>query len=237
MSFKVTNCGHIHNTVNEARECVFQPKVEYKDRPGTMSRKQRDYLTNLGATSLDLIQNGEVLSMNQASKLIETLIKRDQESRKVAPNNEPTPLQKKLAFVKGMLDQVKDGYFAVQRDETEPLSFVRISTPKTGRYKGGRKIQTQHSEELILRAMLWPSGRWSTYIGFNVEQLLLVIADSEYAAITYGREIGRCCRCNAVLTDERSRFYSIGPECEKHWPHILDRVEAERGAYMPGRAS
>lgn len=46
------------------------------------------------------------------------------------------------------------------------------------------------------------------------DALARIAADAD-AAARYGREVGRCCRCNRHLTDEASRAAGIGPECAK----------------------
>lgn len=142
----------------------------------------------------------------------------------------------RLPVLQGMFDMIPDGYFAVELGDGSPLQFYRINTRKVGVYKGKRTIQTQHSESYIMRAVISPDGTWMIRPGMSVDHVALVIADHKSAARAYALEIGKCCRCNTKLTDERSRHYGIGPECEKHWPWMLEMVDLQNDgvAYQAG---
>lgn len=129
-----------------------------------------------------------------------------------------------------LLDDVPDGYYAVDLGDGTPLKFLRLSSPKTGRYARARKVQTIHGPSMENAWVKWPSGRVSVY-SHKVEDLILaVMTNHTGAARKYAKEIDRCCRCNTRLTDERSRRFGIGPECEKHWPHIIQEVLLEEEA-------
>jgi hypothetical protein len=155
----------------------------------------------------------------------------DPDPRTSAPNRKTTkvPLP--------MLKAVDSGYYASRPDSNTPYTFFRISRPKPtskSKFRGALKIQTQHGPELRTDMVLWPSGQISVYDKRMEDDLLLVVVDPHGCARAYAAELGRCCRCNTELTDERSRFYGIGPECEKYWPHIIAEVEAEKGTFKFG---
>jgi hypothetical protein len=258
--FKSVNCGHTHATVVEARACVFRPTPPppprpfappappvdpdaWKARPGSMTRKQHGYLEHqLGATERMMRYDngrGKWLSCNDASKLIDDLkagrvtVPADpQDLRYITVENNP-----KLAFVDGLIDFIDSGYYAVRRQEGDPITFMRIARPKTGKAAGAIKVQTQHGPALETRAIKWPSGRWSVFTDTILDSTMLLVADTQTAAMLYAEKIGRCMRCNTELTDDRSRHYGIGPDCEKVWTWVIPRVDEERGAYVPGLVS
>lgn len=147
----------------------------------------------------------------------------------------PTPPVWPLKTPLAMIREMRDGRYAVQHDDLDPLKFIRISRPKQGRKRNAIVIQTQHSDDYRDRIIIWPSGRWSILDKRVDEYLIYVAADPVTAAIRYGMELGRCSRCGRELTDERSRYYAIGPECEQHWPDLINRIEDEYGEYQPGK--
>ena len=136
----------------------------------------------------------------------------------------------RLPILEAMFDMIPDGYFAVELGDGTPLQFYRVATRKTGVYKGKRTIQTQHAESYIMRAVVPATGgRWLLRAGVSIDHINLVIADHKSAARRYATEIGKCARCNTKLTDERSRHYGIGPECEKSWPWMIEMVDLQNG--------
>lgn len=166
------------------------------------------------------------------------------------PEPEPEPIVKrepekpdpKVLMIDGLLPSIPDGYYAVEEYDGDPVTFIRLSSPKKGRFMGSRKIQTVHGSgysgaRLEEVAVHWPSGQWSWYKPFIKERLLLLITDYMGAALRYAAKLGNCARCNANLTDERSRWYGIGPECEKHWPQHMEQVNVTKGQWYPGAVS
>ena len=134
-----------------------------------------------------------------------------------------------------MLDLIKEGNYATRASATEPYVFFRVTRPSAGKYKGAFKVQTRHSDQLRLAYVHWPSGR-DTVIRPNIkESLLVLIADQDAAARAFARELGCCCNCGRSLTDERSRWYGIGPECETFRPDVIEWVHLNEGVYQPGR--
>lgn len=129
-----------------------------------------------------------------------------------------------------MFDNIPDGYYAWAPDESTALRFIRIKQRKSGKLRGARIVQSQHSDVLEVRWVKWPSGQVSVYQQSIEDIIIGVIVDHQTAARNYARELGRCARCNKRLTDERSRHYSIGPECEQHWPWMIVTVDDENDA-------
>lgn len=134
-----------------------------------------------------------------------------------------------------LLEKIPDGYFAttsIDQPDSDHLTFMRVSRPKNGRYRGAMKVQTLHGDRLEIAWIRWPSGTVSVY-NYTIEDcILMLIANHIGAARLFGEKRRRCARCGTGLTDPRSRKLGIGPECEKHWPAYMDAVLldlAERG--------
>lgn len=145
-----------------------------------------------------------------------------------------------------MLFGIRPGRFAVSTDGSNRLDFVRVMHIKAKpgkyvRYAGFMKIQTQHGDMLKDRAVVSPKGEVvitsNSMDATKLTAILMgIIIDQRAANIKYGREKGMCCRCGKTLTDERSRYYGIGPECEKSWPEIVDEVNENEGEFTPSEA-
>lgn len=136
--------------------------------------------------------------------------------------------------------------FAVSRSgsDADDLVFLRVSlikpykSGKRRAYQGCVKIQTQHSDDLIDRFVIDPNGKYrseSTTMGADTMAGILasVVVDPRGAAARYGRAKEQCCVCGKTLTDERSRWYGIGPDCETRWPEIIVESDDDRGAFVP----
>ena len=145
-----------------------------------------------------------------------------------------------------MLDVIPSGYYAVRPDTETPYVFMRLSRPTFGKRKGLVIVQTQHSEQLIDRwiwnpanpdpatnVRTWQNWRNTFPGGQSIEDLiLLMIVDARKAGREYASEIGRCHFCGKKLTDERSRWYGFGPECEKGAEGEKDEIDDENeGTY------
>lgn len=147
-----------------------------------------------------------------------------------------------------MLELVPTGYYAVRPDTVTPYVFMRLARPTHGKWKGHVKVQTQHSEQLWDRWIWNPANpdprtnvrnlsQWQHVSPFpggqTIEDLiLLMISDHRRAARAYAAVIEKCHRCNIALTDERSRWYGFGPECEKHLEGEKDEIDDENdGTY------
>lgn len=135
----------------------------------------------------------------------------------------------------GMLAETPDGYYAVRLDDSDPYRFLRIKRPTTGRRKGLIQVQTKHSDDLKLMMLFRPAaeshnGRdWvQVYQPFVERHLILAMVDPYGARMAFARELNRCCICGKDLTDERSRHYGIGPDCEKRFPDIIQQVDGRQ---------
>jgi hypothetical protein len=188
------------------------------------------------------------LDRGKASALIDELLHPEREATVTQPDPTPAPapyvpasrpaprsVPPEHAMIAGLLPMVPDGYYAVHEYEGGHVDFLRVSRPKKNKYKDGIKVQTVVGSYGGVRlisepnAVLWPSGSLSVYKhGGDVErQLLLLVADHQGARRRYAKLIGHCCRCNAELTDDKSRHYGIGPECVKYWPEVIEQVDME----------
>jgi hypothetical protein len=224
---------HQHATFTEGRACWFPPSNSLAPTTGPATASLAPAMPTSGPTPAQLSYveklNGDVihagkLTRRECSAYIDRL-------KKEKPVSE-SALDPRLPLVTGMLASIEDGYYAVRKEEGDTVTFLRLSTPKTGKFANTRKIQTVHgsgyadSGRLEMYAVLWPSGKWSFYRNdLVVERLLLLVADPQGNAMRYAQLIERCQRCNALLTDERSRYYGIGPECEKLRPWVIERKD------------
>lgn len=137
---------------------------------------------------------------------------------------------------------IREANYAVPRGDNG-FDFVRIARIRP--YRNGRRrsnegsvvLSTQHSETWVKRFMFTPDMRalqLSSYGGEWASAVLArILVNPTRTASSYGHELGRCCRCGKKLTDDRSRWYGIGPECEKVWPEILYELDDEKGPF-PG---
>lgn len=164
-----------------------------------------------------------------------------QASRTPEPTPMPEPVPQpvntwRFSVPQVMVENLKDGRYAVRREQGDPFTFIRVSRPKNGKRKGCLVVQTQHSDWYQDLVTIFPSGKaWFNQQSEKLDMALFIAcADPMTAAINYGRELGRCSRCGRELTDERSRYYSIGPECEKYWPEIISHINEEQGEWYLG---
>ncbi|MFD5451621.1 MULTISPECIES: DUF6011 domain-containing protein [Streptomyces] len=131
---------------------------------------------------------------------------------------------------RAMVDLVENGYYAVREAEHSDWVFLRVSRPDSGQHKDHIKIQSQHGERLKLVCLVLPpesSVGYSVINGQVKDLIITLVVNPKMAAVQYGREVGQCCRCGKPLTDNRSRHYGIGPECEKYWPDIIELVDED----------
>lgn len=159
---------------------------------------------------------------------------------KVAPTN-------KFPFPSEFLFNMHEANYAVSTDGSDHLIFLRLALirpRKDGRRRvnlGCITVQTQHSDDWILRFTVHPNGNFIRHTGMRGDEMSMILAsvlvDQRGAAARYGQKLGKCCRCNKSLTDERSRWYGIGPECEKHWPEIVYESDETRGVFVPSMAA
>lgn len=199
--------------------------VEYVSAGCT--QPQLDYIGRLGGDPLLAVK----YTTRGASLYIDRL---KREGRKVTDHAASAPNRQTTKIPLEMLHDLPDGYYASRPDSAHPYTFFKVSRPKSGNFKGSLKIMTQHGPDYKLALVIYPGDRvyWSNIA--VEDDLLLVVVDKNGCAIAYAEEIGRCMRCNTELTDERSRWFGIGPECEKHWPHIIDLITDRKGPFIHG---
>lgn len=246
--------GVAHTTRNGATYCDMH-KVPVPSAPAAPTRSgytvkythadptpaQIRYVAALGGTV------PEGATRQQVSDLIASLKAAPKAATPQAtptPPKEDTMQNSSLGIPMEMLQMIREGRYAILGADGRTY-FFRLSLIKDRRgmsytqrrLVGALKIQTQHSDDLIDRALIFPNG--NVHMRSNsmskerlAESLVTILADQRTAAIRYGQELGQCCRCGRTLTDERSRWYGIGPECEQHWPDIIDEVDDVRGAYV-----
>ena len=221
---------HHHQTAYQGRVCwglaapsrpfypatpSFSPVVEMATPP------QVNYLVDLGC---DRVEARAMTKAEATSQIDRLKAQRAREKRMEAAARTPDP---RLELLKGMIDLLPDGYFAVQKEEGATVTFLRISRPKKNQYAGSIKVQTQHGPRFEVAAAYWTATKtFSVYSHSVIEPMMLVVTDYKSAALRYARIIEKCCRCNSPLTDTRSRHYGIGPECEQHWPWVIEEVDA-----------
>lgn len=173
------------------------------------------------------------LNRKQCSEYIDSLIqaKRSQPVSRpyVNPHLKPPVVSPMLVT---LLGGIKDGRYAWRPDADTRWTFVRITRPKTGEYAGAIKVQTQHGPNLKDRMKVYPDGggRFDKANHWLERVIIGICMDASQAAIDYGRELEQCCRCGTKLTDDRSKHYTIGPECEKMWSHIIGLRDEQEGA-------
>lgn len=154
----------------------------------------------------------------------------------VAPTTRPNEWGFKTP--RAMVEAMREGRYAVEvalPGQHKDWVFVRVSRPTRGKKAGCLVLQTQHSDYYKPLLIIYPSGSvWFAQRGEKLDMALMMIAADPFtSAMNYGRELGCCSRCARELTDERSRHYSIGPECERHWPEIINYVNETKGVFVP----
>lgn len=245
--------AHTHSSVRESKICFGlipppAPAPVYPQASGASSLpapasagepptdRQLKYVEDLGGKACRLA--ARYLTKRQVSALIDELKYGPKEDAvtETAPaySQPPKPAPKvkdpKVAMLEALLPSIPEGMYAVREYEGGHIDFIRLSKPKNNKWKGSLKIQTLHGGfgdgKYQTRAALWlDSG--NLWVGHQpiIPVLLLLATDHMTASMLYARESRRCMRCNAVLTDERSRHYGIGPECEKIRPDVIERVD------------
>jgi hypothetical protein len=220
---------HKHTSVFESKVCwgiiklpptyVPSPPVTRAPIVKMVTESQLSYIERLGGD----LTHARKLTCADASKYIDQLKARPKEEQPMTEVSDP-----RVDLIRGMMPSLPTGYYAVgTAGDDGYLDFIRISEPKTGKFKGSLKIQSQHGDKLVVRGAYWKaSQKLGIYDQRYIEPMLLLLSDHFSAAIRYGKKLGHCIRCNAELTDEESRRVFIGPECRKIAPGLLEEVEA-----------
>lgn len=102
--------------------------------------------------------------------------------------------------------EVPEGHYAIDSHGSNDTLFVRVDRPTEGRWAGR-----------VFVKMIVGGHPDSPIRGAQAQSVLTRIAEAgvEAAATRYGVDVGRCHRCNRLLTDQVSREMGIGPECRK----------------------
>jgi hypothetical protein len=239
---------HTHDTVYQSKICwgVIKGFVSRPVSPTPVlepaTANQIRYVGTLGgdadyAAGLDKKGCSEYIKSLLANK--GKPVTADISAPTARPKQERT---KRQEFILDMIKLVPDGYFAVTPDGTDSnVTFLRVKRPTSGRLKGCLKVQTQHSEVLDDKFIyftgsdrIWEKNGYSNEIE---EALMFLMADWQGATMRYSRLIHKCCRCNLALTDDRSRWYGIGPDCEQVWPWMIEAIHDSKGVYRHGYGS
>lgn len=134
-----------------------------------------------------------------------------------------------------LLGLLADGYYAVKLEEDDPWKFIYVSRPSHGRFKGSIKIQLQHGsigQRYTLIYVVWPDSKKVTVYNRSLkDHVSILIVNQTKAMRDYSEQMKRCCRCNADLTDPRSLWYGIGPECEKSNKGLIEDIGLEKGFF------
>lgn len=136
--------------------------------------------------------------------------------------------------LRAMLLATKDGRFAVRPDDDSEWKFLRLSRPRKGSAAGYLKIQTLHSERWMSAVDIHTEIPTNLHVHNKaiVPALMLVAIDPATGILNFARELDVCGCCGKQLTDDRSRYYGIGPECEKKWPEMITNADEP---YVPGK--
>lgn len=233
-------CHQVHEHVVQTKQCYgLVARSEYFPSRPVMpasppvrlaTEAQVAYVEKLGGDA----EFAKTLSVHACSKYIDNLKKNPRKPERSA-RVEQTFQYINGDMLKGMLPV---GYFAGQLDSSSRTIFFRVKTTakNSRRYPpDSYLVQQAHGNALGLSytpvCAVWPNGTFKVYDKSLEPELMTVMADHHSAARMFGQLLGHCARCNAELTDERSRYYGIGPECEQHWPWFIPEVEEEKGAY------
>lgn len=149
---------------------------------------------------------------------------------------QPRPNEWQLKTPRPMIETLRDGRYAAAPyggDDYAHHVFFRVWRPISGKRKGCLLIKTQHSDAYRDFITIYPSGSvWFAQRADKLDMaLLMVAADPFTSAMKYAKLNSVCCRCGKKLTDERSRWYGIGPECEGYFPEIINMVNESKGFF------
>lgn len=160
----------------------------------------------------------------------------------------PRVAEKLTVPVGFIFDNITEGRFAVTDDRYgDKATFFAIDLMKprqrmswhTRAVLGALRIrQVRHAEQSpVVKAYIMPKTGDVIDMGWGatkVQDLVLRTLTSPWDhARQYATFMGRCARCGAGLIDDRSRWYGIGPECEKNWPEYMNLVNDEQGVFQP----
>jgi len=141
------------------------------------------------------------------------------------------PNEWSLKTPEAMVRNIRPGRYCVELG-ANMAKFIRVTLRDRGKMKGYTIIQSQHSESFKTLISFSPTGSFWIYDNRYDMELMMVAADPWGCATRYGQKLNKCCACGKKLTDDRSRWYGIGPECETRWPEIINLVHQNKGEFV-----
>jgi len=225
-NFEVRACAKRQQAIAEKAEAKLEELSRKTVEPPTGA--QLDYIADLAKKKG--IKNYKVpTSRRTASETIEWL--KRQPAQKV--EGQPGSIISFLAA-----NMIQDGRYAVRLDnKTQPI-FVIAKRPKMGSYTNRLVLSTQHGPQYVRRLVFDLTTQKCEFQhnrlidGHRLADVITaVVVNQNQAALDYATEKGVCHRCARELTDERSVFYGVGPECEKMVPSYVAWVEDVKGPF------
>ncbi|AUV60694.1 hypothetical protein HOS75_gp036 [Gordonia phage SteveFrench] len=153
---------------------------------------------------------------------------------------QPIPVTDKLD--KNVLRMIPDGRYAVTSDDGKQTVFLKLATRTTkNSNEEYRDVRYKSSDDWLELQKFWPSGmvtgRNEVHGSVVADLLVQVMMDKAGCADRYGERFKECVNCGRELTDDKSRYYRLGSECITRRPEIVEYVDENFGAWVPGAAS
>lgn len=150
--------------------------------------------------------------------------------------SKPRPNDWQSTVPRAMVENMREGRYAASPTGEEDYDhhvFLRVWRPKSGKKKDCLILRTQHSDSYRDFITIYPSGSvWFAKNSTALDMALLKICANPFGtAMRYAELKNVCCRCGKQLTDERSRWYGIGPECKEYFPEIINEVNDTKGSF------
>lgn len=190
------NCKNDHPTVADVKACYGGAVMVTKQNGEAITEKQLAFLRKLLA---ERPMWAEV--MNYHDDVVVKMTKREA-SQVISQTLEQKP---ETGTAVASLPDVPAGHYAVKSlTGNNDFDFFRVDRPEDGKWKGRtfvHRVIGGHPDY----SLRFPEAKAALEA--------IVTAGIETSAILYGREIGRCYKCNRHLTDELSRQMGIGPVC------------------------
>lgn len=190
------------------RDLVAERPNWHNGTPGVETDTVLDVLGNVGNP------DPKFVSMTEARLAIRALLKITKSP--VAPKPAPTatadaPTQpgpfERLQVLLQVIPKSKSVRFALQTDGAWRFYAVDL------RNRDGHPVR-------FVNELLGAPGSWNRKYLSTVEQLRIARLLAEnwvHAAQDYADQHGRCARCDAYLSDARSRAAKVGWKCAKEW--------------------
>ncbi|ADD80865.1 gp079 [Rhodococcus phage ReqiDocB7] len=238
MAIRCYHCKGYHQDTSGVRNCSGRSNVAQASRRVTMSdllptAAQLQYIEDLIKRKGYKGQMKPAESRAHASRIITYLKKQ--------PDMDPNSPKKAIVTFQ-IVNLIRDGRYAVTPDVTDgPKQYVffHVTRPKRGTYKDHLVVKTQHGDVRTNRLIYKKSGELvfqnnRMVAGERLSELIgLIVANPYQAAFDFATEKGCCGNCGKQLTDARSIWYGIGPDCEKRNIAHINWVNDMKGVYMP----